>query len=233
MTDNASEEELPLFPEVHYPNDTLAAALTRHAITLPDEQIAKLDEYCRALWRWNESINLTRHTDYERFVARDVIDTVQLSQLIHPNEDVIDIGSGGGVPGMTLAILRPDLAITLTDSIGKKAKVLQDLKQQLKLPVRVEATRAEKIMDDERFDVTTARGVGSLTKILRWLKEHWLSVGRLLAIKGPKWTAERGEARHHNLLHELDMRVAASYPMPGTASESVILKIWPKGAAEK
>jgi 16S rRNA (guanine527-N7)-methyltransferase len=233
-SESESEQEPESLPVVHYPNDTLAAALDRHAIALPAEQIAQLDGYCRALWTWNEKINLTRHTDYERFVTRDVIDTIELSKLILPNEEVIDMGSGGGVPGIPLAIIRPDLSLTLTDSVGKKAMVLSDLKKQLRLNIRVEATRAEKVMDDDtRFDVTTARGVGSLTKILRWLKDHWLSVGRLLAIKGPKWTAERGEARHHNLLHELDLRVAASYPMPGTASESVILKIWPKGAVER
>jgi 16S rRNA (guanine527-N7)-methyltransferase len=69
--------------------------------------------------------------------------------------------------------------------------------------------------------------------MLTWLKDHWLGVGRLLAFKGPKWPNERGEARHYNLLRDLQLRVAASYPLAGTESEGVILKIWPRGAAEK
>lgn len=229
--DHNEEEAPPRFES--FPNDTLATALARHNIAWPADRLALLDQYCRVLWDWNEKINLTRHIDYERFVARDVVDTVQLSQLILPNEEVIDIGSGGGVPGIPLAILRPDLTITLTESVGKKARVLADMVKQLKLRIRVEPVRAEKIMVDERFDVTTARGVGSLAKMLTWFKDHWLSVGRLLAIKGPKWTGERGEARHYNLLNDLELRVAASYPMAGTSSESVVLKIWPKGAQEK
>jgi 16S rRNA (guanine527-N7)-methyltransferase len=237
---NDEPEELNEAPEAEapprfetFPNDTLETALARHAIELPADQRVALDRYCQVMWEWNEKINLTRHTDYERFVARDVVDTLQLANLILPNEEVIDIGSGGGVPGIPLAILRPDLTITLTESIGKKAKVLADMVKQLKLPIRVEPRRAEKIMVDERFDVTTARGVGSLHKMLTWLKDHWLSVGRLLAIKGPKWKGERGEARHYNMLLNLELRVAATYPMAGTHSDSVILKIWPKGATEK
>ena len=228
----ASEVEAPPRFET-YPHDSLVAALARHRLEVPAERLDLLDRYCRLMWEWNEKINLTRHTDYERFVARDVADSQQLAQLILPDEEVIDIGSGGGVPGIVLAILRPDLTITLTESIGKKSKVLLDMVRKLKLPIRVEATRAEKVMEDERFDVTTARGVGSLAKLLRWLKEHWLGAGRLLAIKGPKWKGERGEARHYNLLNELELRVAATYPLAGTNSESVILKVWPKGAKER
>src|SRR5690349_13280863 len=104
-----------------YPNDTLGAALARHRLELPAKQLPLVDKYCHLLWEWNEKINLTRHTDFERFVSRDVTDTVQLATLIHPGEEVLEIGSGGGVPGLLLAILRPDLTVTLTESVGKKA----------------------------------------------------------------------------------------------------------------
>jgi 16S rRNA (guanine527-N7)-methyltransferase len=224
-------DSTPAAPE--YPHDTLDAALSRHGIDLPAEQRAIVDRYCRLLWDWNEKINLTRHTDYEKFVSRDLADTQQLSALIHPSEEVLEIGSGGGVPGLLLALLRPDLTVTLTESIGKKAKVLADIVQRLGVKVRVEGVRAENVLKDERFDVTIARGVGPLDKLLIWLQPHWLSVGRLLAIKGPKWSEERGEARHRGLLHELELRKAAEYPLAGTTSQSVILKIWPRGAQER
>lgn len=216
-----------------FPDDTLAAALARHSLALSDHDAQAVDRYCQLLWDWNEKINLTRHTDYERFVGRDLVDTLQLLPLVHQGEEVIEIGSGGGVPGLLLAILRPDLSVTLTESIGKKARALADMVKRLKVRARVEPVRAEKILKDDRFDVTLARGVGSLAKILTWLKPHWLSVGRLLAIKGPKWSDERGEARHLGLLHGLELRKAAEYPLAGTQSQSVILKIWPSGATER
>lgn len=207
--------------------------MLRHRLDIPAAQRPLLDRYCRLLWDWNEKINLTRHTDYEKFVSRDLVDTLELSKLLNPNEEVIEIGSGGGVPGLTVAIVRPDLAVTLTESVGKKAKVLTDIVRKLGVKVRVEGVRAEKILRNERFDATIARGVGPLVKLLTWLKPHWLSAGRLLAIKGPKWSEERGEARHHGLLHGLELRKAAEYPLAGTSSNSVILKVWPAGAAEK
>jgi 16S rRNA (guanine527-N7)-methyltransferase len=217
----------------HYPGDTLDAALQRHGLDIPASQRPLLDRYCQLLWDWNEKINLTRHTDYEKFVSRDLVDTLELSKLLHPNEEVIEIGSGGGVPGLPLTILRPDLAVTLTESVGKKAKVLVDIVRQLGVKVRVEGVRSERVFQDERFDATIARGVGPLLKLLTWLKPHWLAAGRLLAIKGPKWSEERGEARHHGLLHGLELRKAAEYPLAGTSSKSVILKIWPESAPEK
>ena len=83
------------------------------------------------------------------------------------------------------------------------------------MKVRVEPVRTEKILRDERFDATIARAVGPLAKLLTWLQPHWLSAGRLLAIKGPKWSEERGEARHLGLLHGLELRKAAEYPCSG------------------
>jgi 16S rRNA (guanine527-N7)-methyltransferase len=214
-----------------YPNDSLASALSRHQLELASGEQALVDRYCQLLWEWNAKINLTRHTDYERFVARDLVDTLQLSKLIREKEEVIEMGSGGGVPGLVLALLRPDLSVTLTESIGKKARVLADMVKRLGVRAKVEPRRAEKVLQDERFDVTIARGVGPLAKILTWIQPHWLSVGRLLAIKGPKWPEERGEARHRGLMHGLELRKVAEYPLAGTESNSVILEIWPEGKA--
>jgi len=61
------------------------------------------------------------------------------------------------------------------------------------------------------------------------VEPHWTSIDRMLAIKGPKWVGERGEARHHGVLNELQLRVAASYPLGEGDSEGVILQVWPKG----
>jgi 16S rRNA (guanine527-N7)-methyltransferase len=214
-------------------SDTLQAALQRHAIELPPEQVEHLDRYCKLVWDWNTKINLTRHTDYEKFVSRDLVDTLELSKLLAEGEEVLDVGSGGGVPGVLLAILRPDLHLALCESVGKKAAVLEQIVRGLDLPTPIYACRAEHLLGDFRFDAIVARAVGPLWKMLKWFEPHWLYIGRLLAVKGPKWPEERGEARHRGYMGKLNLRTAASYPLAGTKSDSVILKIWPKGAPER
>jgi len=204
---------------------TLAEALMRCRITLAKEQITAIDRYCTLLWDYNQQLNLTRHTDYATFVERDVVDTLQLANLLQVGEEVLDIGSGGGVPGLLLAIIRPDVEVSVCDSVGKKAAVLKKIVEELGLSVPVYAERAADVLEDFRYSSVTARAVGPMWKILKWLESHWPSIGRLLLIKGPKWPEERGEARHRGLLKNLNLRRAASYPMPGTSSEGVILSI--------
>ena len=211
----------------------LAEAVADLEIQLEQSQLDQLDRYCRLLWDWNERINLTRHTDYETFVRRDLVDSMQLGDLLHENETVLDVGTGGGVPGVILAILRPDLTVSLSESVTKKARAIEQIVKELELPVTVFAQRAEAVLDDFRFDTLVARAVGSLRKMLYWFQPHWDSIDRLLTVKGPKWIDERNEARHHGLLRGMELRCATRYPMPGTTSVSVVLKIWRKGDPER
>jgi len=212
---------------------TLADALARYDVTVPADLVAPLQAYCASLWEKNTALNLTRHTDYDQFVRRDLVDSIQLANLIEPGETVLDIGSGGGAPGLVVAILRPDVEMTLCESVGKKAEALSEIVADLRMPVPVIAGRAEDLLEDHGFHVVTARAVASLTKLLTWLAPHWESVGRLLLTKGVKWAEERGEARHVGLLKPLNLRKVAEYDIPGderhAVGKSVILKLWPKG----
>ena len=119
------------------PDDNLSAALGRHEIELPAGQIALLERYCEMLWDWNTKINLTRHTDYEKFVSRDMVDSLAFAKFLAPKEKVLDVGSGGGVPGVVLAIVRDDLQVSLSESVSKKARVLADIVQRLGLAAPV------------------------------------------------------------------------------------------------
>ena len=215
------------------PADTLASALARHQLILPKEQQKQINHYVKLLWEWNEKINLTRHTDYEKFVARDLVDTLELAKLLHSGEEALDVGTGGGVPGLLLAILRPDLSIHLCDSVGKKARAVEAMAKQLDVPVCVYATRAEEQLPHCRYDAVFGRAVGPLWKMLEWFRPHWAYIGRLLLIKGPKWPEELLEAKRRALMAKLEIRTAAEYPMAGSESKSVILKLWHKGTRER
>ena len=91
----------------------LLRAIAAHQLAVTDEQAARLAHYCRLLWDWNSRLNLTRHTDWDLFVTRHLLDTMELSRHVPKDSTVMDVGSGGGVPGIVLAILRPDLKIAL------------------------------------------------------------------------------------------------------------------------
>lgn len=213
------------------PTDTLRDALARHQIDLPDEQIDQLDCYCRSLWSWNSKLNLTRHTNYEKFVARDVVDSMALEPFLDAGGSVLDVGTGGGVPGIVLAIVRPDLEVALCDSVAKKAKVVQAIVDVVGLSLKVYHAPAQQVLAERAFDVLVVRAVAPLAKLLRWFAPHWESIGRVLLIKGPAWLEERNEAREAGLLRHLELRKLAAYPLPGTESESVVLSIRPKDQA--
>ena len=212
--------------------DQLAEMAALHQMQLPRPQLQQLARYCELLWDWNERINLTRHTTLEKFVTRDLVDSIQLAHLIGPQEEVLDVGTGGGVPGIILAIVRPDLKVTLSESVGKKVRVLEDLLSQLELKISLHHARAEHLLEDLRFDVLVARAVGPLWKICRWVEPHWLSLGRLLAVKGSRWVEERQDARERGLMREVQLRRAATYCSPATGANHVILKLWSKALPE-
>ena len=193
---------------------------------LPDQSIRdRIQQYCVLLWHKNQQLNLTRHTDWEPFVSRDLVDTLELSKLIPEEKEVLDVGSGGGVPGLLLAIIRPDLEISLAESVGKRAVVLAEFADLLGLSCQIYQERAENILKDFRFDITTARAVGSLSKLCTWFQDDWLHVGRLLAIKGPNWVNERQEAEDAGLLEQVDLQSLVEYQPVGCEWKSIILEI--------
>jgi 16S rRNA (guanine527-N7)-methyltransferase len=208
-------------PQVAELKEQLAATQTPVA----DEQVELLDLYRRMLWSWNEQMNLTRHTTMEKFVGRDVVDSYELTKLLEQGERVLDVGTGGGVPGIVVAILRPDLNVSLCDSTQKKARAAEAIVADLGVPVRVYPNRAEEILEITTFDTLVARALAPLPKVLGWLRPHLDAFDRLLMIKGRSWVDERSEARQAGLMRGLQLRKAATYVAPGSGAESVILSI--------
>jgi len=208
----------------------LVDSLDKHHISLPKVQVRKLDEYCRLLWDWNERINLTRHTTYEKFVARDVVDSLALACLLGTGERILDVGTGGGVPGIPLAILRPDLRVELCDSTGKKALAVSEILQEMRLAIPVHHAKAETLLlaKGNRFTTLTIRAVSRMVTLLRQFAPCWSSFDRMLLVKGPKWTEERGEARHYSLTTKIALRCLKTYSTSISESEtaeSVILQL--------
>ena len=130
---------------------------------------------------------------------------------------------------MILSILRPELSITLSESVAKRAKVLCSIADTVGSNARVMHGRAENILARESFDVLTIRAVARLNKILSWFRPHWKSIDQILLVKGPAWIEERRESREAGLLGDLQLRILLRYPhspdATGAGSESVILRV--------
>lgn len=123
---------------------------------------------------WNNQINVISRKDIDQLFERHVLHSLGIAQVIKflPGEKVLDVGTGGGFPGIPLAILFPETDFFLVDSIGKKIKVVQEVAAALGLKnVRAAHTRAEQV--DEQFDFVVSRAVTRLKEFYPWIKNKF------------------------------------------------------------
>ena len=146
---------------------------------------------------WNAKINVISRKDMDHFYEHHVLHSLAIAKVqpFKTMAEVLDVGTGGGFPGIPLAILFPDAKFYLVDSIGKKIKVVQDVVEQLGLQnVRAEQIRAEQVQGD--FDFIVSRAVTDLSQFTQWVRGkvsytqyHKLRNG-ILYLKGGDLTAE-------------------------------------------
>jgi 16S rRNA (guanine527-N7)-methyltransferase len=208
----------------------ISTEATRLGLGLPAGAAERLAAYAERLWDWNTRLNLTRHTDVERFVSRDVGDSLAIAEHLARGERLLDVGTGGGVPGVVLAILRPDLRVELCDSVAKKARAVAEIVAEAGLALPVHATAAQTLVagrpaGGERFDTLVVRAVAPLAKLLRWFEPLAGAYGRVLAIKGPRWEEELAAAREQRLGRKVSLGQVAAWPLRGTDNQSILLEI--------
>lgn len=209
---------------------TIEEALAQCGISLFPEQIRLLDQYFHLRNEWNSRMNLTRHTDYRKFVGRDVVDAMSFARVLSADEVVLDVGTGCGVPGVILAVLRPDLQIVLCESVAKRARAVADICERMNLPLPVLVGRAENFLERGgwEFHSLVIRAVSTLLELMRWFKPYWHCFDRMLLLKGPHWVQERGQARHYGVMHGFALRIVDRYTMPFSNAESVLLQVCPE-----
>jgi 16S rRNA (guanine527-N7)-methyltransferase len=138
---------------------------------LTEIQKNQFDQLGNLYQHWNEQINVISRKDTENFYERHVLHSLGIAKVIEFSEGskILDIGTGGGFPGIPLAILFPDCQFTLVDSIGKKIRVVNEVKNELGL-MNVVAIheRAENI--EGNFDFIVSRAVTAMPDFIRWTK---------------------------------------------------------------
>jgi len=130
----------------------------------------------------------------DRLWERHILNSVAGAALFPPGASVLDVGSGAGLPGIPLAILRPDLRLTLLDSLLRRTSFLELAVSELGLGGRVQVVRARAEDHSETYEVVTCRAVAPLPKLIEWCMPRVARGGRLLALKGSSAAEELAEA---------------------------------------
>lgn len=158
-----------------------------------------LRNYFGLLVAWNKKINLTSIDDEEGFRTKHVDDCLRTLPYLSKGSGLLDLGTGAGIPGIILKIERDDLDVTLLDSTRKKISFCDEAIRRLALPqIRTLWGRAEdpKIMAElGKFDVVISRATWALTDFLEIASPYLRSGGRLIAMKGARWSEELGAAK--------------------------------------
>jgi 16S rRNA (guanine527-N7)-methyltransferase len=207
------------------PEQRLAAGLAALQLSLSQTQSQQLLDYLELLCKWNRAYNLTAVRDPGQMVTRHLLDSLAIAPWITAQR-YIDVGTGGGLPGVPLSILFPEREFHLLDSNGKKTRFLFQVKTALGLDnMVVHQSRVESFSAGEPFDGVLSRAFASLEDMLRGCRHLVTHGGQLLAMKGarPDREIEAVGAQCDVQVHPLDV--------PGLAEERHLLILTPRDGA--
>jgi len=160
-------------------------AFARMEITLPESAIARYASYLLLLEKWNRVHNLTAVRETERMVVMHLLDSLSLLPHIEGARSLLDVGSGGGLPGIPIALARPEMRVTLLDSSSKKTTFLEQARTELALGnVEVVCARVEQWRPERTFDVVVSRAFADLGEFVEQSHHLVAPAGRMLAMKG-------------------------------------------------
>lgn len=203
-------------------------------LALRDEQIDALVRFLALLQRWNTTYNLTAVRDPAQMLTQHLADCLAALAPLrgwldgHPGaHKLLDVGSGGGLPGAVFAIVVPELEVTCVDTVGKKAAFVRQVAVELRLPtLRAEHARVE-ALGGGPFDVVVSRAFASLEDFVRLTRSHVGPEGTWLAMKG-----KRPDEEIAALPADIDVFHVEPLHVPGLSAERCLVWMKPSRRGE-
>ncbi|PDO88936.1 16S rRNA (guanine(527)-N(7))-methyltransferase RsmG [Kosakonia pseudosacchari] len=162
----------------------LSRLLDEAGISLSDHQQQQLVAYVELLHKWNKAYNLTSVRDPNEMLIRHILDSVVVAPYLQGSR-FIDVGTGPGLPGIPLSIVRPESHFTLLDSLGKRIRFLRQVQHELKLSnIEPVQSRVEDFPAEPPFDGVISRAFASLNDMVNWCRHLPGEEGRFYALKG-------------------------------------------------
>lgn len=170
----------------------LAAGIDEMGLAIDAAQQDKLMAYLQLMHKWNGVYNLTSLRDPMQMVTHHLLDSLAAVPAFASARNVLDVGAGGGLPGIVLAIARPDMKVAMIDTVHKKTAFLTQVKAELGLGnVTVYTMKVQDLEVKDKFDVITSRAFADLSDFVNWSGHLLEQGGRFIALKGTAPSEER------------------------------------------
>jgi 16S rRNA (guanine527-N7)-methyltransferase len=173
----------------NFDKDALAGVLAAGArelkLELSDKQQSQLVDYLQLLFKWNSVYNLTSVRDPRQMATLHILDSLAAVGAFDGAGNVLDVGAGGGLPGIVLAICKPDTRVAQIDTVNKKTAFLKQVKAELGLANHtVHTGKVQELEVAEPFDVITSRAFADLSDFVEWSGHLLGEGGQFIALKG-------------------------------------------------
>lgn len=163
----------------------LVAGVEKLDLNLSTTQIDLMLDYLALLVKWNSVYNLTAVRNPTDMIKQHLLDSLSAVKAFQDAKNILDVGSGGGLPGLVLAIVYPTCSISLIDTVSKKTAFLTQVKTELGLSnLTVYTGRVEQLEVSQKFDVITSRAFSELANFIHWSAHLLAEDGRFIAMKG-------------------------------------------------
>ncbi|SFV76375.1 rRNA small subunit 7-methylguanosine (m7G) methyltransferase GidB [hydrothermal vent metagenome] len=170
--------------------ELLKSGAKKMNIELDESQSSKLLQYLELIIKWNKTYNLSAIRNLEEGVKRHLLDSLSVVSYIKSGS-LLDVGAGAGLPGIVISIMKPELSVTVLDTVGKKCHFMQFAKTQLALKnLTVVNQRVENYQPEQCFEQITSRAFAEVNKTLNLTKHLLCDNGSYLLMKGNRLASE-------------------------------------------